>query len=162
MNALLEKKIAPQIPATKELHCSGVDLHQPVGFLIKDAKLDMVGPEFYKPGFFPSYSFRKLSTDVALVSFGADVLQEEVEAGLDNNQLRPAELKEILAIAQPSAFPNEQVNGGPILALGSMAHGPQGYCVPGLHWTKELGRIAMAYACHGKWSRICRFAAVRL
>lgn len=173
MDALLDRSIGAKILRTQSLHCldSRADFSKTIGELVEAAHFGLVDPHITLPGYFRGFRDH-LSKEILVVTFDQAVNYDEAIAALDNAMLRPAELPELLALA--ICYPEEQVRGGQILGLGSVA---QGYVdlvtgehdfgarfVPGLSWSKELNRSLVPYGCakDRKWPANCRFAAVSL
>lgn len=108
-----------------------------------------------KPGIFPSQETGKARIDILLVDFGQDIWTEDVIRQMDKEGLRPATLKELLAL--DAAFPYLHMHH-PILALGSSFTSP----INKLKYAPILRTIhgidIIGY--NGLWLYTCRFATV--
>ena len=164
MNALLVQNADPKILRIQSFHYSNprADFSRSLGELADEARFKLTDPHVLMPGYFRS--FRKPSKDLLVVTFDRPMDYDSVIEALDRPDImmRPAELAELVALA--ICYPEEQARDGQILGLGSVAQRLEGRFVPGLSWSKELGRCLVPYGCDPgrKWPAACRFAVVSL
>lgn len=113
-------------------------------------------------GHFPSNEIGTKEVSVELVHFGRDMTTDEVLSKLDKTGLRPATLKELLALGE--GHPDLQ-REFPIVALGSvwqdLWQDPFGrrYCAY-LHGLVSKRSLSLTWVVSW-WRGRCRFAAVR-
>ncbi len=107
---------------------------------------------------FPSEETGTKEVSVELIHFGQDKTTDEVLSELDKKELRPATLKELLALGEK--YPGLQ-REFPIIALGSVWQDPYGnrYCAYLCRYDAE--RDLDLDWIDGRWDGYCRFAAVR-
>lgn len=106
---------------------------------------------------FPSREKGQAQIDILLVTFDRNISSEDAIKAMDAQGLRPATLKELLALGV--AFPELQ-RENPIVALGSTWRHPRGrVSVPYLYGDVG-GRGLDLFWFDGPWLPTCRFAAV--
>ncbi len=107
---------------------------------------------------FPSERWAKALVDIFLVNFDHNISSEDAIAKMAEQGLRPATLKELLALG--SAHPDLQ-RENPIVALGSTWRSPGGYVsVPYLYGFGSTRSLVLSWF-GGDWVPRWRFAAVR-
>lgn len=124
---------------------------------IKAGKYDWVNSDITSDHF-PSMETGEKEVSIELIYFGRDMGTDDVLRELDKMSLRPANLKELLALGEK--FPDIQ-REFPIIALGSV-------------WRDRYGYRGCAFLLRGgsmrslsldwllvRWREFCRFAAVR-
>lgn len=108
---------------------------------------------------FPISGSGTCETEIALFHFDKSMPLDTVLAELDKRGFRAATLTELLALGADQPELQRQF---PIVALGSIWHGPRG----DRGGAAYLGRIPAGRSLdllwyEGDWSGLCRFAAVR-
>ncbi len=107
---------------------------------------------------FPSKEAGTKEVSVELIHFGKDKTTNEVLSELDNAGMRPATLKELLALSENHLDLQREF---PIVALGSVWRPPGGSrdcaCLYGSGSGRSLNLGWIGY----RWDGHCRFAAVR-
>lgn len=145
----------PQLPFPG--YTVAVNYGQTVEQLIKAGKYDWFNDDVTSRNF-PSNEKGVAEVLVYLVNFNYDISSEDAVKELDRQGLRPATLKELLAlgIAQP-----DLQRSNPIVALGSVWRDSAGYVrVPGLRGADDYRRLDLSW-WRGDWGSYWRFAAVR-
>lgn len=134
-----------------------VDYSASVEQLIKVGKYDWFNDDI-KGGNFPSSEKGTAQVLVYLVNFDRDISSEDAVKELDRQGLRPATLKELLALG--ATYPDLQ-RKDLIVALGSTWRGSVGYVrVPCLRGFGSFRDLSLGW-WFGGWYSFWRFAAVR-
>lgn len=134
-----------------------VNYDQTVEQFIKAGKYDWFNDDVTSLHF-PSNEKDVAGVLVYLVNFNRDISSEDAVRELDRQGLRPATLKELLAlgVAQPDLQRNN-----PIVALGSTWCSSAGNLVVPFLGSSEGGRFLSLIRLGGGWSSSWQFAAVR-
>ncbi len=107
---------------------------------------------------FPSEEVGTKEVPIELVHFGRDIKTDEILSELDKMGMRPAILKELLALGEKRPDLQREF---PVIALGSVWQNPRGYrfCAF-LFRFGSLRDLRLAWVVD-RWGDYCRFAAVR-
>lgn len=134
-----------------------VDYSQTVEQLVRIGRYDWADDGINSPNF-PSREKGQAQIDISLLNFDHSISSEDVIKAMGAQGLRPATLKELLALG--TAFPDLQ-RQNPIVALGSTRRYPYGYVyVPYLGRNDGYRRLDLRWF-GGGWLPNWRFAAVR-
>ena len=134
-----------------------VDYGQTVEQLIRNGRYDWVNSDINGRNF-PSSERGRAQIDIFLLNFDHDISSEDAIREMAKQGLRPATLKELLALG--TAFPDLQ-RENPIVALGSTCRRPDGGLdVPYLTGRASLRFLSLVWFGRD-WFPGRRFAAVR-
>lgn len=134
-----------------------VDYSQTVEQLVRAGRYDWANNSITSRNF-PSRERDQARLDIFLVSFDRNISSEDAIKAMEEQGLRPATLKELLALG--AAHPNLQ-RENPIVALGLTWRYPHGHLgVPCLSGGGS-GRFLNLSWFEGDWLPYWRFAAVR-
>mgnify|MGYP001599690501 FL=1 len=134
-----------------------VDYGQTVEQLIRNGRYDWVNSDINGRNF-PSSERGRAQIDIFLLNFDHDISSEDAIREMAKQGLRPATLKELLALG--TAFPDLQ-RENPIVALGSTWRSPVGALrVPCLDGSGSYRHLRLFWF-EGDWDPSRRFAAVR-
>ncbi len=107
---------------------------------------------------FPSDETETKEVSVELIHFGQDKTTDEVLSELDKKELRPATLKELLALGEKCPDLQREF---PIIALASVWRDPFGDRRCAYLYRFGSRRDLDLSSIGGRWDVYCRFAAVR-
>lgn len=133
-----------------------VDYTQSLAAMIKAGKYDWVNPDITEQHFPVKPGSKDVS--IELVHFDRVMTSDEVLTELDRKGLRPATLPEVLAFG--AKYPEKQ-REFPIVALGSVWRGWNGFRFVPYLWSDAGERGLSLDWLDRRWSGRYRFAAVR-
>jgi hypothetical protein len=125
--------------------------------MIEDGKYDWKNPDITEKNF-PSDAKGTVGLTIELVHFNKVMESDEIQKKLDKQGLRPATLPELLAFG--AKYPEKQ-RELPIVALGSVWRGWDGYRNVAYLYRYGSGRDLRLGCLGDGWDAYYRFAAVR-
>jgi len=134
-----------------------VDYGRSVADGIKAGRYDWVNDDITQKNF-PQTHSGEAAVEIQLLHFNRTMSSDDVLREMENQNLRPATLQELLALGEK--YPQVQKEF-PVVAIGSVWQGPSGgRRVPFLGWDGRERDLSLGWV-GGVWNGDCRFAAVR-